>query len=408
MTPHATALAVLTAVATNAGAQPTLLGDEISVRIAVPNISGFDQTQTTIVTDDDSDMLEFRLGTFFQILVDPGPQSFVLTATGTQNTNIAGGSVFEFGGLDYSQAAEVTGASFAHNWVNINADTSFTSDSASVNFNGNSSFGLDRMMTVTPIASSPPIETVGVMTEQTNQFGPKLGEDLFISEAAVSASMPLGSFTHSFSSLGEIGWNVTWTAPEGRFIEVRVPAGFDSVGVRADFNAGSGQFAGPNFRSEPTPVIVPYLDSPILPFSTTDATISGPGNDSVSALALIPPFDQSLQPGEVYRFTSITLPTTIPASFDNDLDSAIGEFSLTGFAGADIAGPMPADPGQWVRIVSECPADTNGDGLVTPADFNAWVLAFNQRLPECDQNGDRVCTPADFNAWILNFNTGCP
>ena len=54
-----------------------------------------------------------------------------------------------------------------------------------------------------------------------------------------------------------------------------------------------------------------------------------------------------------------------------------------------------------------CPADTNGDGIVTPADFNAWVLAFNAQAPECDQNGDGLCTPADFNAWVLNFNAGC-
>lgn len=54
-----------------------------------------------------------------------------------------------------------------------------------------------------------------------------------------------------------------------------------------------------------------------------------------------------------------------------------------------------------------CPADVNGDGLATPADFNAWIIAFNNQLPECDQNNDTLCTPADFNAWILNFNAGC-
>lgn len=55
-----------------------------------------------------------------------------------------------------------------------------------------------------------------------------------------------------------------------------------------------------------------------------------------------------------------------------------------------------------------CPADVNGDGAATPADFSAWVAAFNAQAPECDQNGDGVCTPADFSAWIANFNTGCP
>ncbi len=54
------------------------------------------------------------------------------------------------------------------------------------------------------------------------------------------------------------------------------------------------------------------------------------------------------------------------------------------------------------------PADTNGDGEVTPADFNAWIAAFNAQAPECDQNADGLCTPSDFNAWIVNFNIGCP
>ncbi len=56
-----------------------------------------------------------------------------------------------------------------------------------------------------------------------------------------------------------------------------------------------------------------------------------------------------------------------------------------------------------------CRADTNLDGVVSPADFNAWILAFNTQGPVCDQNGDGNCTPSDFNAWILNYNTlaGC-
>ena len=55
-----------------------------------------------------------------------------------------------------------------------------------------------------------------------------------------------------------------------------------------------------------------------------------------------------------------------------------------------------------------CLADANGDGRVTPADYNAWILAYNTQDPACDQNGDGACTPADYNAWILNFNAGCP
>ncbi|MEL6796005.1 MAG: GC-type dockerin domain-anchored protein [Planctomycetota bacterium] len=67
-------------------------------------------------------------------------------------------------------------------------------------------------------------------------------------------------------------------------------------------------------------------------------------------------------------------------------------------------------PGADFRLFAggqDCPADTNNDGMVTPADFNAWIIAFNNQAPACDQNDDGLCTPADFNAWILNFNNGC-
>ncbi|MEM9662024.1 MAG: GC-type dockerin domain-anchored protein, partial [Planctomycetota bacterium] len=61
----------------------------------------------------------------------------------------------------------------------------------------------------------------------------------------------------------------------------------------------------------------------------------------------------------------------------------------------------------WPDCAAVCVADTNGDGALTPGDFNAWVIAFNTNSPTCDQNGDGVCAPNDFNAWILNYNAGC-
>lgn len=49
----------------------------------------------------------------------------------------------------------------------------------------------------------------------------------------------------------------------------------------------------------------------------------------------------------------------------------------------------------------------NADGLMTEADFAAWVHAFNRKSPACDQNGDGSCTSADFSAWVINFKAGC-
>jgi len=58
--------------------------------------------------------------------------------------------------------------------------------------------------------------------------------------------------------------------------------------------------------------------------------------------------------------------------------------------------------------IDDCPADTNHDGTLSPADFTAWIAALNAASPECDQNADNACTPADFTAWIANYNAGCP
>ena len=61
-----------------------------------------------------------------------------------------------------------------------------------------------------------------------------------------------------------------------------------------------------------------------------------------------------------------------------------------------------------VRSVSTtCIADVNGDGVLTPADFTAWLAAYQIMDPAADQNGDGMITPADFTAWLNNFNTNC-
>ncbi len=51
-------------------------------------------------------------------------------------------------------------------------------------------------------------------------------------------------------------------------------------------------------------------------------------------------------------------------------------------------------------------ADQNGDGLVSPADFSAWITNFNNGDPRADTNGDGLISPADFSAWIAAFNQG--
>jgi len=94
----------------------------------------------------------------------------------------------------------------------------------------------------------------------------------------------------------------------------------------------------------------------------------------------------------------ITLAIDLPlASSGTDPDTGTS-VTLAGSAEVVALGDVPD---------RECTADTNHDGAVTPADFSAWIAAFNASAPECDQNDDGVCTPADFSAWIANFNLGC-
>ncbi len=52
--------------------------------------------------------------------------------------------------------------------------------------------------------------------------------------------------------------------------------------------------------------------------------------------------------------------------------------------------------------------DQNNDGIVTPADFTAWVANFNAMNPTADVNQDGFVTPADFTAWIAAYNANCP
>src|SRR5690606_9586649 len=71
------------------------------------------------------------------------------------------------------------------------------------------------------------------------------------------------------------------------------------------------------------------------------------------------------------------------------------------------AAPVLGAPTIGATVGSPCVADTNGDGILSPADFSAWVAAFNAQSAACDQNADTLCTPADFSAWVANFNSGC-
>ncbi|RNC82171.1 MAG: hypothetical protein ED559_10430 [Phycisphaera sp.] len=85
-----------------------------------------------------------------------------------------------------------------------------------------------------------------------------------------------------------------------------------------------------------------------------------------------------------------------PAVDIRNLDGVVAGLDSIGLA-ISICGGGEIFPG------TDC-CDTNQDGYCTPADFTAWVAAFNSNMPTCDSNQDSVCDPTDFTAWLNAYN----
>jgi len=103
-------------------------------------------------------------------------------------------------------------------------------------------------------------------------------------------------------------------------------------------------------------------------------------------------------------------------TFDVGTDIAATSQMRFRFVATDMSGGSIVEAGldafKVTRSVPcECPADVNGDGEATPADFTAWLSAFNNPLDpnrdRADVNGDGDVDPADFTAWLAAFNDGC-
>ncbi len=103
------------------------------------------------------------------------------------------------------------------------------------------------------------------------------------------------------------------------------------------------------------------------------------------------------------------IPTTIATRGGATLACVLLDDSVVSFELNEtfVAGEDRFRAGAVLTIATSCLADTNGDGVLSPADFSAWVAAFNAMSSACDQNGDGVCSPADFSAWVANYNAGC-
>ncbi|MCA9273709.1 MAG: hypothetical protein KDA31_11775 [Phycisphaerales bacterium] len=107
--------------------------------------------------------------------------------------------------------------------------------------------------------------------------------------------------------------------------------------------------------------------------------------------------------------TLTTTPATVTARGGETLTCVLLDDSVVSFELNEsfVSGEDRFRAGAVLTIGTNCVADTNGDGMLSPADFSAWVAAFNAMSAGCDQNGDGVCSPADFSAWVANYNAGC-
>lgn len=257
-------------------------------------------------------------------------------------------------------------------------------------------------------------------------------------ETEASIGLSVVNLTDTDSAFDDQGATTDPLGPLLSPVSISATDGFftaDSAGSAVFADAGSGTFLasqgydGDQFGDEPTAQSFTHT---LISAFEYDFTLSGDGSVRfqgdlensgpsfigftvrVSVFSEFMPGSGFTGPFLDQTLTDDTMPGATAFNVTVPLTAASGSYrvrlSLT-HSGNSILATDPESGSatiDWtITGPAACPADTNGDGQLTPADFNAWVLAFNAQAPACDQNGDGGCDPSDFNAWILNFNGGC-
>ena len=225
----------------------------------------------------------------------------------------------------------------------------------------------------------------------------------------------------AFSDDGETnpGWTVSGNATDGQW-ERAVPANFGRSDPASDFD-GSGQCWLTDNGASNSDIDggATILTSPVFDLSSGGiVSYAYWMNDETNTIGTEDYFRMEVSTDGGSNW-SIARNYTTSASWRTDSIDIGSEFGNTSqlrirFVAAE------NDPGDVLECAIDaisivvpgdcgtvCVADANGDGALTPADFTAWVAAFNAQSAACDQNGDSLCTPADFTAWVANFNAGC-
>ncbi len=93
-----------------------------------------------------------------------------------------------------------------------------------------------------------------------------------------------------------------------------------------------------------------------------------------------------------------------PATMDHrNLARLGGGWALVG----GMTGPREMTGACWLLTLDPCIADLDGDGDTDADDRDLWITRFQAGDPSADQNGDGLVTPADYNAWIYRAGRGC-
>ncbi|MCA9273031.1 MAG: hypothetical protein KDA31_08305 [Phycisphaerales bacterium] len=218
---------------------------------------------------------------------------------------------------------------------------------------------------------------------------------------------------HRFNGIS-VNWNVSAVTISGNSIYANDDLGIDlfeldvtPFGVTAN-DAQDADTGGNNLQN------YPVLSS--AEASPTQITIAGTLNSTPNATFTVELFassvcnDSGFGEGERY-LGQTTLQTN--GSGDASFSVALPGEIEAGWVATATATDSEGNTSEFSACLSvtqgsgNCIADTNGDGMLSPADFSAWVSAFNTMSPACDQNGDGACSPADFSAWVANYNAGC-
>ncbi len=182
----------------------------------------------------------------------------------------------------------------------------------------------------------------GVLTEETNSFGPGVGIGGFESNVglAVSPNNPVGVDV-DFGNLGVESVSVVWKAPPGKVIEFAAPADFNFASFALNFWVGTSLG---NNQVSPTPTIE-FVDAPGLGLESQASCSLDEDRNSIFVS-----LNSVLLVGEVSHCREIRVSFEVPASYDRDFDNTVHAFALHGTVSGNA---NVQDPGQWIRLIDD-------------------------------------------------------